>query len=252
MRGLADELRARGIEVVEAYSCEDGLATVSSDSAIHCVLVNWTLGDNDKRSHDQATELLRALRARNATVPVYLMADRRVADVTVEVATLADEFIWLLEDTASFVGGRVSASIERYIEAPAAALRRGAGPLRPGAGVLLGRARAPGRRRVPQVARRAGVLRLLRREPLPHRHGHRARRARLAAGPQRTGRRERAIRRPRVRRPPLLLGPQRDLGLQPGHHVGLRGRRRDRALRPQLPQVHRAGAGAHRRHRRCS
>ena len=33
------------------------------------------------------------------------------------MATLADEFIWLLEDTAAFVGGRVSASIERYLEA---------------------------------------------------------------------------------------------------------------------------------------
>ena len=82
VRALADELRARGIEVVEAYSCEDGTATVISDSALHCVLVNWTLGNNDRRSHDQATELLRALRARNATVPVYLMADRRAADVT--------------------------------------------------------------------------------------------------------------------------------------------------------------------------
>ena len=81
------------------------------------MLLNWTLGDNDKRSHDQATELLRSLRGRNATVPVFLMADRRVAAITVEVATLADEFVWLLEDTASFIAGRVSASIERYIEA---------------------------------------------------------------------------------------------------------------------------------------
>ena len=43
--------RARGIEVVEALSCEDGLATVVSDSAIHCVFVNWTLGTNDRESH---------------------------------------------------------------------------------------------------------------------------------------------------------------------------------------------------------
>ena len=60
-------------------------------------------------------------------------------------------------------------------------------------------------------------------------------------------RRERALRGAGVRRAPLLLGAQRHLGLQPRHHVGLRRRRRDRALRPQLPQVHRAGAGAHRR-----
>ena len=78
-----------------------------------------------------------------------------------------------------------SAAIERYIAGPAAALRGGAGALRPRPRVLLGGARPPGRRRLPQVARRARVLRLLRREPLPHRHGDRARRARLAARPHR-------------------------------------------------------------------
>jgi arginine decarboxylase len=117
VRGLASELRARGIEVVEALSFDDGLATVVSDSAIHCVFVNWTLGRNDRESHGQATDLLRALRARNAKVPVFLMADRKVAGtVTIEVATLADEFVWILEDTAGFVAGRASAAIERYLQ----------------------------------------------------------------------------------------------------------------------------------------
>lgn len=117
VRALADELRARGTEVVEAYSCEDGLANVSSDSGFHCVFVNWTLGKNDRRSHAQATDLLRGLRARNTRVPVYLMADRKLSDrVTVEVATLADEFVWLLEDTAGFVAGRAAASMGRYLQ----------------------------------------------------------------------------------------------------------------------------------------
>jgi arginine decarboxylase len=117
VRALAEELRARGIEVVEALSCEDGLATVVSDAAIHCIFVNWTLGRNDRKSHAQATELLRALRARNAKVPVFLMADRKVAGtLSVEVATLADEFVWILEDTASFLAGRTVAAIERYVQ----------------------------------------------------------------------------------------------------------------------------------------
>jgi arginine decarboxylase len=110
-------LRGRGIEVVEALSLDDGLATVISDSAIHCVFVNWTLGRNDKASHAEATELLRVLRSRNAKIPVFLMANRRAAgSVTIEVATLADEFVWILEDTAAFIGGRASAAIERYIQ----------------------------------------------------------------------------------------------------------------------------------------
>src|SRR3954464_3172753 len=117
IRGLADELQARGIHVVEAFSCEDGLATANSDSAIHTVFVNWTLGKNDRRSHDEATDLLRAIRSRNAKVPIFLVADRKVAGtITIEVATLADEFVWLLEDTAAFVAGRTQAAVERYLQ----------------------------------------------------------------------------------------------------------------------------------------
>ena len=222
VRALADELGARGIEVVEAYSCDDGQATVSSDSAIHCVFLNWTLGDNDKRSHDQATELLRAIRARNATVPVYLMADRRTADVTVEVATLADEFIWLLEDTATFVGGRAAASIERYLE----------GLLPPYAAAL---ARYDREREYSWAApgHQGGVAFL--KSPVGRVffdfYGENLFRTDMGiergalgslARSQRPGGRERALCRPRLRRPPVVLGPQRHLRLQPGHHVGLR------------------------------
>ncbi len=118
VRALASELRARNIEVVEALSCEDGVATVGSDSAIHCILINWTQGQNDGDTHRQATALLRAVRARNAKVPIFLMASRRLAgSVSVEVATLADEFIWILDDTAPFISGRVQAALERYVQA---------------------------------------------------------------------------------------------------------------------------------------
>ena len=117
VRTLADELRARGIEVVEAFSFEDGVATAVSDAAIHSFFVDWSLGSNDNRSHAQATGLLRAIRSRNARVPIFLMADRKVAGtVTVEVAALADEFVWILEDTAAFLAGRAVAAIERYIQ----------------------------------------------------------------------------------------------------------------------------------------
>ncbi len=118
VRALMAELRDRGVEIVEAVSCEDGLATATSDSGIHCILLNWTQGSNDGDSHEQATELLRAVRARNDKVPIFLMASRAIAGtVNVEVATWVDEFIWILNDTAPFIGGRVQAAIERYIQA---------------------------------------------------------------------------------------------------------------------------------------
>src|SRR3954470_8717272 len=71
VRALADELSARGVEGVEALSCEDRRANVTSDAALHAVLLNWTLGGDGGRSHAQATELLRALRRRDARVPIF-------------------------------------------------------------------------------------------------------------------------------------------------------------------------------------
>src|SRR3954466_1384406 len=117
VRALADELSARGVEVVEALSCEDGHANLTSAAALHVVLLNWTLGSDDGRSHTQATELLRALRHRNSRIPIFLLADRKVAGtITVEVATLADEFVWTLADTAAFVAGRGTAAVDRYVD----------------------------------------------------------------------------------------------------------------------------------------
>ncbi len=118
VRALEAELQARNVEVVEALSYDDGMATVVSDAGIHCILLNWTQERNDMGAHGQATEILRAVRARNAKIPIFLMASRALAgSVSVEVATLADEFIWILEDTASFICGRVQAAVQRYIRA---------------------------------------------------------------------------------------------------------------------------------------
>jgi arginine decarboxylase len=117
VRALAQEMRDRGCEVIEALSIEDGIATVSSDAAIHCVFLNWTLGRNDSKSHELATTFLRSVRQRNDTVPVFLMADRAVAGtITAEVATMADELVWLLGDTAAFIAGRALAAMDRYLD----------------------------------------------------------------------------------------------------------------------------------------
>src|SRR5580765_1206143 len=116
VRALAEELVSRGVDVVEALSLEDGSATAGSDAGLHCILINWTAGKNDARSHAKATEVLRLIRASNAKIPIFLLADRRgiAGSLTPEVATLSDEFVWLLEDTSGFIAGRVITAMERY------------------------------------------------------------------------------------------------------------------------------------------
>lgn len=112
---LVEEFHNRNAELVKATSYEDGLASVIA--ALHCICLDWTLGKNDDASHAQALDLRRTIRQRNEHVPVFLMADRNAKkSITVEAMELADEFVWMLEDTAPFIAGRVVAAIQRYLE----------------------------------------------------------------------------------------------------------------------------------------
>ena len=93
------------------------MAVVTSDAAIHAVLMDWTLDDDDAKTHEKARGLLNYIRGRNDRIPVFLMAERRDStQLPIEVMQIVDEFIWTLEDTASFVSGRVEAAARRYIE----------------------------------------------------------------------------------------------------------------------------------------
>ena len=114
-RALVQELQARQVEVVEAASADDGMSVALSDSAIHAVMVDWTLeGD---AAHKKARALLEFIRSRNSGIPIFLMAERgEASSIPVDVMEMVDEYVWMLEDTASFVGGRVVAAMRRYLE----------------------------------------------------------------------------------------------------------------------------------------
>jgi arginine decarboxylase len=114
---IAAALEARNCDVVRALSYEDGEAIVGSDASLRSVLLNWHLGTEGKDAHEQAPALLHKLRERHANVPVFMTADRKLVrgSMTIEIAEMVDEFVWLLEDTADFVAGRVMAAIDRYL-----------------------------------------------------------------------------------------------------------------------------------------
>jgi arginine decarboxylase len=136
-RALEQELQSRAVEVIGAGSAEDGTSVVVSDSAIHAILVDWTLEDQNGQartgnghgdghgnghgnrrahSHDNAINLLKLVRSRNDKIPIFLMAERgQASSIPVDVMEMVDEYIWTLEDTAAFVGGRVVAAIRRYL-----------------------------------------------------------------------------------------------------------------------------------------
>ncbi|SAK56309.1 lysine decarboxylase [Caballeronia glebae] len=117
-QALVDALRERDVDVVMAASATDAIDVIGADPAIQCLLLDWELPDaQDSAAHRGPLAVLDAMRKRSETVPVFLMASRtRASAVPVEAMKMADDFIWLLEDTESFISGRVIAAIERYRE----------------------------------------------------------------------------------------------------------------------------------------
>jgi arginine decarboxylase len=117
VRGLVAELARRGVEVTESVSYEDGAAVVASDAGLCAVLVDWDLVNGaDAVPGGPASRLMGTIRARNATLPIFLLAKGSgERTITVEAMEHADELVWVLQDTAEFITGRVVAAMDRYV-----------------------------------------------------------------------------------------------------------------------------------------
>ncbi len=113
---LVEEFARRGVDVTTSFSFEDGAAVVTSDASLGAALVDWDLDADDPASHEAAARMLATVRSRNAALPVFLLArDSAAASITIAAMEHADELVWLLQDTAAFIAGRVVAAMDRYI-----------------------------------------------------------------------------------------------------------------------------------------
>ena len=109
---MIEKLRARGYEVILARSAADAVAAIQSDPLTGCVIV-----DADLDHSEGAETVLRAFRTCNDRTPAFLFGQRsQIPAIPLRMLKLADEFVWLTEDTPAFIAGRVEAAIRRYRE----------------------------------------------------------------------------------------------------------------------------------------
>ncbi|MDE1265489.1 arginine decarboxylase [Vibrio aestuarianus] len=113
---LVDELTKRDVYVSTAVSEEEALAAIVSDASIHGVLLSWELTGTGKDGKRSAEILLNELAQRHRNIPVFLMAKNsdQVKTINEDVMTKVEEFVWMLEDTADFIAGRMIAAVDRY------------------------------------------------------------------------------------------------------------------------------------------
>ena len=112
LRKLDAQLMEDEIEVLTAADTFDAIALIQSEPLIQALLLDWDLEDDE---HHSAMRVLAALRNRNHSVPVFLFTDREnAAQIPLSVLRQTNDFIWLFEDTASFIAGRIVAAVRAY------------------------------------------------------------------------------------------------------------------------------------------
>lgn len=113
VRKLSDDLEKNGVAVIGAESAHDGIMILESDTEIQGLLLDWDI--EDAMSHQPAMNVVESLRRRNERMPLFIFTNREnAAQIPVKILSDTDDFIWLYEDTADFIAGRVLAALTRY------------------------------------------------------------------------------------------------------------------------------------------
>ncbi|MCD8360989.1 MAG: hypothetical protein LUC29_09395 [Acidaminococcaceae bacterium] len=115
LKKLSSVLGEHEIEVLTATTAFDAEMMIVADPMIQAILLDWDLAEDN--THQVAKDVLNKLRSRAENASVFLFADRAdVADIPLEVLKETSDFIWLYEDTANFIAGRIEAAIDTYMK----------------------------------------------------------------------------------------------------------------------------------------
>ena len=112
---LADALADRSIAVQFAQSVCEAFPIAATNMDIDAFLVATDM-EFGKAAERRTLEFLRHVRERQADVPVFLLADRSETsrNLSESLMALANEFVWIFEDSPCFIAGRIEAAICRW------------------------------------------------------------------------------------------------------------------------------------------
>ena len=112
---LADALADRSIAVQFAGSVSEAFPIAATNMDLDAFLVATDM-EFEKLAERRTLELLRHIRDRQAGVPVFLLADRAETsrNLSESLMALANEFVWIFEDSPRFIAGRIEAAARRW------------------------------------------------------------------------------------------------------------------------------------------
>jgi ornithine decarboxylase len=110
---IVAEIEHSGFEVVKARKLEDAEIAVQTDAAIGCMVVDW----GKKGLEGRTAALINLMRRRGLDFPIVLLIRRkRFEDLPVEVLDFIDGYVFLSEETPSFIAKSLISRLKQYAE----------------------------------------------------------------------------------------------------------------------------------------
>src|ERR1700744_3094747 len=110
---IVTEIERSGFEVVRARKLEDAEIAVQTDAAIGCMVVDW----GKKGLEGKTAALINLMRRRGLDFPIMLLIRRkRFEDLPVEVLDFIDGYVFLSEETPSFIAKNLISRLKQYAE----------------------------------------------------------------------------------------------------------------------------------------
>lgn len=110
---IVTEIERSGFEVVRARNLEDAEISVQTDAAIGCMMVDW----GKKGLEGKTASLINLMRRRGLDFPIILLIRRkRLEDVPVEVLDFIDGYVFLSEETPTFIARNLISRLKQYAE----------------------------------------------------------------------------------------------------------------------------------------
>ena len=107
---LIQALLERNIMVIRSMSPQEAFPIIESNMDIDAFLVCV-----DESNECGGLAALEHIRERQSMIPVFLLGDRAATTrrISSSLMELANEFVWIYEDSPVFIAGRIQAAIER-------------------------------------------------------------------------------------------------------------------------------------------
>lgn len=114
IKAIMSQLERLECSVLFATTCDEALTYVKSRADLGCIVMDWDFPPGDDMPPE---DLVAIVHHRNPTLPILIMTDKMTIDsIHSNIFEVTAGYIWIEEDSADFIAGRIAREVDGYID----------------------------------------------------------------------------------------------------------------------------------------